>query len=245
LRRNRSALGKFVPQSSRERDRFSTVVDQHTNHTPRQRQIYIEAARLFVQKGFGGTSMSDLAEAVQITKAGLYHSITNKEDLLFTVIQFGMDGFEQQVVKPALEVSDPLARLKVAMRLHVLNTSRLGGPDGNPMTAVVDQVFGLSRERQELVAKRKFRYIAMLRDTLEELRAQQRLIESVDSTVAAHSITAMILGIPKWRRPDGRLSVEQISDQVVRMALRTVLKPDVLKAGPEVLPVTVDTPQDE
>jgi len=200
----------------------------------RQRQIYVEAARLFVEKGFGSTSMSDLAEAVKLTKAGLYHSISSKEDLLFTVIQFGMDDFDDQVLNPAMEIADAYSRLKVALRLHVLNVTRVqdpAGQAGNPVTIVVDQVYGLSPERQRIVARRKYRYIAFLRDTLEQLRKEGRLIDGVDTTVAALSLSALILGIAKWRRPEGRLTVSEISEQVVAMALNSVIRPEVSGAG--------------
>lgn len=200
----------------------------------RQRQIYIEAARLFVEKGFGSTSMSDLAEAVQLTKAGLYHSISSKEDLLFTIIQYGMDAFEEQVLNPAMEIAEPFSRLEVALRLHVLNVTRVQDPSGdtgNPLTTVTDQVYGLSPERRRIVAERKYRYIAFLRDTLNELRAQGRLIEGVDTTVAALTLSAMVLGIAKWRRPDGRLSVTEISEQVAGMAISSIIKPESMEAG--------------
>ena len=36
-----------------------------------------------VEKGYGGTSISDIAKAVGMTKAGLYHHITSKQDILF------------------------------------------------------------------------------------------------------------------------------------------------------------------
>ncbi|MFN0120249.1 MAG: helix-turn-helix domain-containing protein, partial [Blastocatellia bacterium] len=39
----------------------------------RLNQIYFAAARLFCENGFDATSMSDIADAVGITKAGIYH----------------------------------------------------------------------------------------------------------------------------------------------------------------------------
>ncbi|MDZ4761886.1 MAG: TetR/AcrR family transcriptional regulator [Alphaproteobacteria bacterium] len=209
----------------------SKKVAERGTPSRRQKQIYVEAARLFMEKGFGSTSMSDLAEAVKLTKAGLYHSISSKEDLLFTVIQFGMDDFDDQVLNPALEIADPCSRLQMALALHVLNVTRVGDPAGNagnPVTTIVDQVQGLSPARQRIVARRKYQYIVFLRDTLDELRKQGRLLDNLDTTVAALSLSAMVLGIAKWRRPGGRLAVAQISEQVVGMALHSVLKPEVV-----------------
>ncbi|MDB4459034.1 TetR/AcrR family transcriptional regulator [bacterium] len=37
-------------------------------------------------KSFGGTSMNDIAKAVGMTKAGLYHHISSKQDMLFQIL---------------------------------------------------------------------------------------------------------------------------------------------------------------
>lgn len=49
-------------------------------------KIEREAANLFNKKGFAATSMSDIAEAVGITKASLYHFFKNKESLYLSLI---------------------------------------------------------------------------------------------------------------------------------------------------------------
>jgi len=49
--------------------------------TTRER-IRREAAALFRQKGFNGTSMAELATEVGITKSSLYHPFPRKQALL-------------------------------------------------------------------------------------------------------------------------------------------------------------------
>src|SRR5688572_24614129 len=45
-------------------------------------EVYRTAARIILQKGYDGTSVSDIADALGITKAGLYHYISGKTELL-------------------------------------------------------------------------------------------------------------------------------------------------------------------
>ena len=54
-------------------------------------KLYEIAAEVFHRKGYDNTSMSDIAEAVGLTKAGLYHHVTSKESLLSTILDDGMD----------------------------------------------------------------------------------------------------------------------------------------------------------
>ena len=57
----------------------------------RRAQILETAARIFCEKGFDKASMEDVADAVGLTKAGLYHHIGSKDELLFAIMSYGMD----------------------------------------------------------------------------------------------------------------------------------------------------------
>ena len=52
-----------------------------------QEKIIEAATQLFVRKGFYGTSISDLAQATDLTKGALYHHFENKEAIFFAVIE--------------------------------------------------------------------------------------------------------------------------------------------------------------
>lgn len=191
--------------------------------SPRARQIYLQAARLFVEKGYDGASMSDIAEAVNITKAGLYHFVKSKEDLLLTLVTYGMDELEADVVTPALAEPDPGARLRLIIRNHLNNLGRVHAPQGNPVTIVTNDISGLSPENQRAVNARKRAYYDLVRRTLDELKLRGDIALELDTGVAAHSIIGAILWTDHWRRPGGRLSVEQIVDQLTGFIFNGVM----------------------
>jgi AcrR family transcriptional regulator len=190
----------------------------------RARQIYLEASRLFVAKGYDATSMSDIAEAVKITKPGLYHFVQSKEDLLFTIVSFGMDELFDEVVEPARQIADPLERLRLIIRNHLLNIGRVGSSSGNPVTIIADEPSGLGPEKRQIVSARKRVYFDLIRDTLRELQVRGQVSPDTDTTVATHSIIGTILWTARWRRPRGRLTIEQIVEQITDMLLYGVLK---------------------
>ena len=64
-------------------DALPPVVTEPTDHAKRARQrIYEQAMTLFERKGFAGTSMSDIAQACDVTKPTLYYYFRNKSHLL-------------------------------------------------------------------------------------------------------------------------------------------------------------------
>src|SRR4051812_29109221 len=82
-------------------------------------RVFEVAAEVFHKKGYDNTSMSDVATAAGLTKAGLYHHIDSKERLLYTVLDYGLDLTDSCVVKPLDDISDPLERLKTMIDLHL------------------------------------------------------------------------------------------------------------------------------
>ena len=89
------------------------------DHPTRTEQIYEAAARVFCEHGFGQSSMSDVAAAMDMTKAGIYHHIASKDELLFGIMSYGMDLFEERVLDRVEKIRDPLERLRATIRAHV------------------------------------------------------------------------------------------------------------------------------
>jgi TetR/AcrR family transcriptional regulator, cholesterol catabolism regulator len=186
-------------------------------------EIYRAAARIICEKGYDATSMNDIAEAVGITKPGLYHHISGKRDLLFRIMNFGLDSLEEQVIIPASEVTDAEQRLRTIIANHVhLITSHSTTQGNNPVTIVVDEVAGLAPAHRRKIDQRKRAYVDMIRDTLKELEAEGKLSD-VDVTTAAFSLLGMILWLSRWYNPEGRLSPEQVSEEVTNIALGGLL----------------------
>ncbi|WP_297835931.1 TetR/AcrR family transcriptional regulator, partial [Pseudomonas sp.] len=50
-------------------------------------QLMEAAERLFAQKGVAGTSLQELAEAVGLTRTGIYHYVKGKDEMLETLVR--------------------------------------------------------------------------------------------------------------------------------------------------------------
>src|SRR2546423_14682617 len=59
----------------------------------RRSELTREAARLFAEKGYHGTSIGDLAKALGVQKGSLYAHIASKQDLLYETMRDGADAF--------------------------------------------------------------------------------------------------------------------------------------------------------
>jgi AcrR family transcriptional regulator len=138
----------------------------------RRDQLTREAARLFAERGFHGTSMGDLAEALGVQKGSLYSLTGSKQQLLFDTMREGARSFHA-VLDAIPEGTSAVERIRLALRGHLRTVAEQ-----------IDVATVFTREwrylegsdREEILAERRRyeeRFRALFREGIEagELRA--------------------------------------------------------------------------
>jgi AcrR family transcriptional regulator len=164
--------------------------------------------------------MNDIADAVGLTKAGIYHYIRGKQDLLFQIMTFAMDMVETDVMAQARQVPDPEKRLRTIVERHARRILEVGGA----VTIILEEMPGLTPAHRRTIKQRKRAYFELVKGTLVELAAEGKL-RDVNPSVAAFSLFGMILWTSRWYRRDGAQSAEQVLRDFLEIALNAVLKP--------------------
>ena len=81
----------------------------------RREQLTREAARLFADRGFHGTSMGDLADAVGLQKGSLYSLTGSKQELLLETMRGGARAFHA-ALDAVPEDAPAVERVRLALR---------------------------------------------------------------------------------------------------------------------------------
>ena len=84
----------------------------------RRDELVDVATRLFAERGYHGTSMADLAEAMGVRKGSLYSLTESKQELLVAVTREGAGAFHG-ALDAVPEDAPPLERLRLALRVHL------------------------------------------------------------------------------------------------------------------------------
>jgi AcrR family transcriptional regulator len=187
---------------------------------PRRSEKYRTIAQLFRDRGFDATSVSEIARALGLTKAGLYHHFESKEALLFEIMMFGLDKVRDEVILPVRAIRDPEERLRQLIARHARITTRGHGA----VAHLQDEIRALPPSARKQIEHRMRVYFDLVRDTLDELHAAGRLAP-VDRTVATFSLIGMILWLPRWFRQDGRLTQDQVAENIANLALGGLIAP--------------------
>ena len=84
----------------------------------RREELVSVAARLFAERGYHGTSMADLAEAMGVQKGSLYSLTESKQELLVVITREGAASFHV-ALDAVPDDAEPLERVRLALRAHL------------------------------------------------------------------------------------------------------------------------------
>lgn len=174
----------------------------------RQQEVVATAARLFAERGYQATSMSDLTAATGLTAGGLYHYIGSKERLLLRICDELLEPLLEQARAIVAEPTPALDQLRALLRawLAHIETHR------DHMLVFAQERHVIERDRQwrEVRGQRKA-FEAILDDVLARGEREGTMAFD-DRGLTLLALLGMVNHTPQWLRPRGRLSAEQIAD---------------------------------
>jgi TetR/AcrR family transcriptional regulator, cholesterol catabolism regulator len=155
----------------------------------RRTELTRAAARLFAEKGYHGTSVGDLAEALGMQKGSLYAHIESKADLLWEVAREGAGAFHA-ALDQVPEDGPVVERIRTALRGHL----RVVSEQLDVATVFIREWRYLDGERRdEFVAERR-RYEERFRAFFRDGRELGGLRSDLDDATA----TLLALSAANW-----------------------------------------------
>src|SRR5919201_1185457 len=155
----------------------------------RRSELTRQAARLFAEKGYHGTSIGDLAEAMGVQKGSLYAHITSKADLLWEVARDGAAAFHTALDTIPDELP-PTAKIRLALRAHL----RVVAEQLDVATVFVREWRYLEGERRDEFLAERRRYEERWRALFREGRELGGLRTDLDDGTA----TLLALSAANW-----------------------------------------------
>jgi TetR/AcrR family transcriptional regulator, cholesterol catabolism regulator len=155
----------------------------------RRAELTRQAARLFAERGYHGTSIGDLAKALGVQKGSLYAHIASKQDLLYETMREGAEAFHAALdeIPDDLRVTE---RIRLALRAHL----RVVAEQLDVATVFIREWRYLEGERAaEFLAERR-RYEERFRALFREGRELGELRTDLDDQAAV----LLVLSAANW-----------------------------------------------
>lgn len=181
----------------------------------RRREVVASAAKLFAERGYDATSMSELTAATGLAAGGLYHYIEGKDDLLIAICDELLEPLLEQAREIVAAEAPPVSQLRelvVAWVAHVV--------------AHRHHMLVFTQERQAIERQKRWRHVRSQRKAfekiLDEVLARGEADGSMtfaDRRLSLLALLGMVNYTPQWVRPHGRLSPAEIADGYCAMVL--------------------------
>jgi AcrR family transcriptional regulator len=193
-----------------------------------EKQMYETAAQLFARRGYAGTSLQDIADAMGITRPALYYYVKSKDELLAKLVTEITERNTAQIVALATASKlDPVERLSRIAYLMAYNRAL----DPTRFLLLERSESDLSDALAEIHEGNKR---AMLRSVIEMIKQgiEAGQFRPVDPRTAALAVIGMCNWVAWWFHEDDPSMAKQVASDIADMAIASLAQsPDRVSAA--------------
>ena len=177
------------------------------------------AAQVFRKKGFHGASMSDIAEAVDLRKASLYHHVTSKQEILSELLDRALQILLERISAITVQniSADKKLKMMICEYLQILT-------ENIDLAAVLlFEHRSLERRQQSRHIPNRDKFESLWKDVLAE-GVRTKLFKCDDPGLTTRALLGIMNWTITWYRPDGEKTIEQIADNYSKLLLNGLLR---------------------
>jgi AcrR family transcriptional regulator len=177
------------------------------------------AVSVFNEKGFDGTSMEDLSGRLGISKSGIYHHVSSKDELLELALNRALDGLAEVVYNTRQMQAPAIERLEYLVKGSVLV---LAGR--TQFVRLLLRVHGNTAvERRALARRREFDRFGA--DLVDEAASDGAVLPRIDPAITAKLLFGLVNSVSEWFTPQSKLDAERMADVIWQVAFSGIGQP--------------------
>jgi AcrR family transcriptional regulator len=176
-------------------------------------------ALVFRQKGFHGASMAEIAHAVNLQRASLYHHVAPKQDILLAFLNRALSTLTEYILAISAQSLPPDHKLRRMIYAYLKALAEY--PDLSDVLLFEHR--SLNRKNHARHIPHRDRFEGLWRAVINEGRRAGMFV-CQDSGLAVRALMGVMNWTLTWYRPDGSLSIEKISDQYADLFFKGLLK---------------------
>ncbi|MCG8927029.1 TetR/AcrR family transcriptional regulator [Lentzea sp. DG1S-22] len=182
----------------------------------RRAELLELAAKMFADRGYGQTTVRDIADAAGILSGSLYHHFDSKESMVDEILRTFLDGLftrYREIVEAGAGPKKTLKALVVAS-FEAIDTRHAA------VAIYQNEAKHLAPlERFSYIEDRSAEFRKLWTVLLEEGISAGVFRADLDVDVAYRFIRDTVWVAVRWYRPDGDLSAETVADQYLAILL--------------------------
>jgi len=164
------------------------------------------AARLFNEKGYLETSMDDISGVVRLSKGGIYHYFSSKNEILYFILMNYMDLILEGLEEDLKGMEGSLEKLQFIISRHI----ELYRNNLSEARTLLHEAHFLPAGYFRAIFEKERRYYQILMGVLSEMFGGRVPKERL--TVVTFTLLGMCNWIYSWYDPEGPVPPEELSE---------------------------------
>lgn len=195
------------------------------DRTNRKQAIFEQASELFMEKGYVGTSMRDLAEKVGIEPSSLYSHIKSKEDILSKICLDTAEAFVSGM-KSIEQINDPIEQVRQVIDLHI----QIAKEDRSSMTVFTNEWKHLPPNTRVVFENQRRFYQKQFKAIIQK-GSEIGVFVRIDPSIAMKTILTSLRWVHFWTAPGKTVDHSSIGKTIKDFILRGLLTPQLKKGS--------------
>ena len=172
------------------------------------------AAKLFNKRGYLETSMNDIAAKAKMSKGGVYHYFTSKDQILYFILSNYMDLILADLEQELSQIESNVSKVKFIISRHInLYTKNL-----SEAKTLLHEANCLPKNKFEIIAGKQRKYFQIVSRVVRE--SFEKPIPKDKLTALTFLLFGMCNWIYSWYDPKGSVTPQELSDLIYDIFLK-------------------------
>ncbi len=206
--------GRAVAVNTQGSSPWKSAREKQRERADKREAVLRAAAELFVTRGFHGTTLSDVALRLNITKPAIYYYFGSKDEILIECTRLGLEAVERFFAEHAGGSLSGRERLE---RFMIWYAENMTTPFGMCVVRIAEQ--DVEPETHKELARAK-RVVDRRIRQLVDAGIEDGSVAPCDQKVAAFTVAGALSWIGHWYRPGGPWSPREAAERVTALLVQ-------------------------
>jgi AcrR family transcriptional regulator len=180
------------------------------------------AAKLFNEKGYLTTNMDQIASSAKMSKGGIFHYFSSKDEILYFILNNHMDLILGGLADELLKITGSIEKIKFLIWRHIeIYTKNI------PESRTLLQQGHLLRTEYKTIAEKERRYYQIVASVLSDVWGGP--IRKEKLTAITFTLFGMCNWIYSWYNPKGAITPQELSEIIYRIFTEGIFSEVIFK----------------
>jgi len=177
------------------------------------------AAQVIRRKGFHGASMSNIADAVSLQKASLYHHVSSKQEILLALLERALGMLTEQIAGISNRAIPADEKLRLMIRAYLSALAE----NSDLSSVLLFEHRSLDKKSHARHVPQRDKFEGLWREVLDE-GVRAKVFDCPDTGMAVRALMGVMNWTLTWYRPEGGKPIEKIADEYADLLFHGMLR---------------------